>query len=205
MVKIKICGMRRQQDIEYVNRYSPDYAGFILSAGFKRSIEYQTFLTLSASLDSGIKKVGVFVNEPLENILEHYAEKLDVIQLHGDEDAAFVNSLRKNFSGEIWKAVRASSPDVIEKADKLNCDKLLIDSYVKGLVGGTGKTADLDIIKKAVFHKEFFLAGGLDSKNVAAAIKTVDPYGVDFSGSVETDGCKDENKIKHIIEIIRRI
>lgn len=204
MVKIKICGMRRTEDIVCVNKYRPDYVGFILSEGFRRTISEETFCELSRRLDSGIMKVGVFVNEPVESLLR-YADRLDVVQLHGEEDGGYIKKVRSGFNGEIWKAVRACSAEDIEKADKLDCDKLLIDSYVKGKVGGTGRTADLDIILRADFSKEFFLAGGIDSNNVCRAVEKVGPLGVDLSSSVETDGWKDENKIKEIIGIIRRI
>lgn len=203
MVKIKICGMRRAEDIAYLNRYRPDYAGFILSAGFRRSITPEVFCQLESFLDKDIKRVGVFVDEPIENITKHYCEKLDVIQLHGNEDEEYIISLKKSFEGEIWKAVRAERSEDIEAAAKLSCDKLLIDSYVKGIVGGTGQAADLNVIRSADISKEFFLAGGLDSGNVINAIEAVRPFGVDFSSSVETDGFKDENKIRTIISTIK--
>lgn len=196
--------MRRKQDIDYVNKYKPDYVGFILSAGFKRTAEKNIFCEISQGLDRSIKKVGVFVNEDLENI-KFFADKLDIIQLHGNENSEYINSLRKIFSSEIWKAVRAKSPEDIETADKLPCDKLLVDSYIKGIVGGSGVKADFEIIQKAKITKPFFLAGGLNSENIVAAIEQVKPYGVDFSGSVETDGFKDENKIKEIVDIIRSV
>lgn len=196
--------MRRKQDIDYVNKYKPDYVGFILSAGFKRTAEKNIFCEISGGLDKDIKKVGVFVNEDLENI-KFFADKLDIIQLHGNENEEYINSLRKIFGSEIWKAVRAKSPEDIETADKLPCDKLLVDSYVKGIVGGSGVKADFEIIQKAKITKPFFLAGGLNSENIVAAIEQVKPYGVDFSGSVETDGFKDENKIKEIVDIIRSV
>lgn len=202
MVKIKICGMRRAEDIQYVNRNRPDYAGFILSEGFKRTVDRKTFPALRQQLDKEIKAVGVFVNEPLENVIS-FGKSLDVIQLHGDENEDYIKSLRNSFHGEIWKAVRAKTAGDIEKAGALSCDKLLIDSYVKGKVGGTGQAADLSIINSANFSKDFFLAGGLDSGNVLSAIEKVNPFGVDFSSSVETDGYKDENKIKDIISIIK--
>ncbi|MGN0624196.1 MAG: phosphoribosylanthranilate isomerase [Oscillospiraceae bacterium] len=203
MVKIKICGMRRAEDIMYLNRYRPDYAGFILSAGFRRSVTPEVFCELESRLDKDIKRVGVFVDEPIENITKHYCEKLDVIQLHGNEDEEYIGSLKKSFDGEIWKAVRAERSEDIEVAAKLSCDKLLIDSYVKGMVGGTGQAADLNVIRSADLSKEFFLAGGLDSGNVLNAIEAVRPFGVDFSSSVETDGFKDENKIRTIISTIK--
>ncbi len=203
MTKIKICGMRRVDDILYVNTYHPDYAGFILSEGFKRTIGFDSFCELDSRLDKDIKRVGVFVNEPTESILKYYADKLDVIQLHGEENAEYIDKLRENCDCEIWKAVRAKYADDIAKADALPVHKLLIDSFSAGNYGGTGKRVDLDIFSQVNISKPFFLAGGLNEENVCEAMEKVQPYGVDFSSSVETDGFKDENKIKRIVETIR--
>ncbi len=200
---IKICGLRRTEDIDYVNESLPDYAGFILSQGFKRSITPELFSELVYRLDDRIKSVGVFVDEPLENIREHFAAHLDIIQLHGNENEHYINALRGFFSGEIWKAVRAGTPEDIEFADMLPADKLLIDSFVKGSVGGTGKTADISVIKKARFEKTFILAGGIDISNVSSLAGELSPYGVDISSSVETDGFKDKQKITNIITHIK--
>ena len=203
MTKIKICGMRRVDDILYVNTYHPDYAGFILSEGFKRTIGFDSFCELDSRLDKDIKRVGVFVNEPTESILKYYADKLDVIQLHGEENAEYIDKLRENCDCEIWKAVRAKYADDNAKADALPVHKLLIDSFSAGNYGGTGKRVDLDIFSQVNISKPFFLAGGLNEENVCEAMEKVQPYGVDFSSSVETDGFKDENKIKRIVETIR--
>lgn len=203
MVKIKICGMRRVDDIMYVNKYKPDYVGFILSEGFKRTVAADKFCELKDCLDNSIKSVGVFVNEPIENILKNYADKLDVIQLHGDENVEYIENFRKKFSGEIWKAVRAKAVCDIENACGLPVDKLLIDSYSEGSYGGTGKRADTNIITKAEITKPFFLAGGISAENAAEAVSAAAPYGVDLSSSVETDGFKDEEKIREIISIVR--
>lgn len=203
MAKIKICGMRRVDDILYVNTYHPDYAGFILSEGFKRTIGFDSFCELDSRLDKDIKRVGVFVNEPTESILKYYADKLDVIQLHGEENAEYIDKLRENCGCEIWKAVRVKYADDIAKADALPVHKLLIDSFSVGSYGGTGKRVDLDIFSQVNISKPFFLAGGLNEDNICYAMEKVQPYGVDFSSSVETDGFKDENKIKRIVETIR--
>ena len=176
-LKIKICGMRRREDIGYINRWRPDYAGFILSRGFKRSVAFDDFRGLR--------------------------DMLDVIQLHGDEDAEYIEKLRGICDGaEIWKAVRAKSPDDIESACKLPADKLLIDSFSEKQYGGTGKRVDLEIFDKVNIDKPFFLAGGLTAENVCEAADRVNPYGVDFSSSAEVNGYKDENKIREIIETI---
>lgn len=203
MTKIKICGMRRVDDILYVNTYHPDYAGFILSEGFKRTIGFDSFCELDSRLDKDIKRVGVFVNEPTESILKYYADKLDVIQLHGEENAEYISKLRENCDCEIWKAVRVEYADDIAKADALPVHKLLIDSFSAGSYGGTGKRVDLDVFSNVNISKPFFLAGGLNEDNICSAMEKVQPYGVDFSSSVETDGIKDENKIKRIVETIR--
>lgn len=203
MTKIKICGMRRVDDILYVNTYHPDYAGFILSEGFKRTIGFDSFCELDSRLNKDIKRVGVFVNEPTESILKYYADKLDVIQLHGEENAEYISKLRENCDCEIWKAVRVEYADDIAKADALPVHKLLIDSFSAGSYGGTGKRVDLDIFSQVNISKPFFLAGGLNEENICYAMEKVQPYGVDFSSSVETNGFKDENKIKRIVETIR--
>ncbi len=201
-LKIKICGMRRREDIGYVNRWQPDYAGFILSGGFKRSVDLDDFRGLRDMLDGEIKAVGVFVNEPPENIAK-YCDMLDVIQLHGDENAEYIEKLRGICCTEIWKAVRAKSPADIESACKLPADKLLIDSFSEKQYGGTGKRVDLEIFDKVKIDKPFFLAGGLTAENVCEAADRVKPYGVDFSSSAEVNGYKDENKIREIIETIK--
>ena len=192
MTKIKICGMRRVNDILYVNTYHPDYAGFILSEGFKRTVDIDTFYDLELLLNKEIKRV-----------LKSFAHKLDVIQLHGEENAEYIDKLRKNCDCEIWKAVRVKYADDIAKADALPVHKLLIDSFSAGSYGGTGKRVDLDIFSQVNISKPFFLAGGLNEENICYAMEKVQPYGVDFSSSVETNGFKDENKIKRIVETIR--
>lgn len=204
MTAVKFCGMRRVEDIGYANQCRPDYAGFILSDGFKRSVDFGTFYELNTYLDRDIKRVGVFVNEPLENILHcAYNESLDVIQLHGDEDEAYLEKLRGVFSGEIWKAVRAKSPEDIEKADRLSCDKLVIDSYSENAYGGTGKRVSTEIVKNAEITKPFFIAGGITAENIAEIIREVSPCGADLSSGIETDGFKDIDKMQNIMRILK--
>ena len=202
-IKLKLCGMRRRQDIDYVNEYRPDYAGFILSEGFRRSIGLGTFCELASCLDKGIKRVGVFVNEPLENLLKYYPEELDVFQLHGDEDEKYIAQLRNHIpkSCEIWKAVRVKSTADIEKWNGSKADKLLLDAFQEGIVGGTGKVADWNLITAANIQKPFFAAGGITAENFTVAATRLHPYGIDLSGGIETDGVKDKAKIAEITEL----
>lgn len=202
MISVKFCGMRRTADIEYANECRPDYVGFILSEGFKRSVSIDDFLALEKGLDKGIKKVGVFVNESTQNILE-IAEHLDVIQLHGDENEDYIKDLQKDFSGEIWKAVRAKSPEDIEWEQKKSCRRLLIDSFIENAYGGTGKRINTEIVKSAKIEKPFFIAGGITAENIAEIVRDTKPYGVDISSGIETDGIKDLQKMKSIMEIIK--
>lgn len=201
MSKLKICGLRRYEDIEYVNEFSPDYAGFILSKPFWRSINIDTLVKLTERLSRKITPVGVFVNEKIDYIIP-FSKYLSVIQLHGNENNEYIKALRTKTDCEIWKAVRPQTTDEINKACSLDADKLLIDSFSKDSVGGTGKVGNWDIIKQAKITKPFFLAGGISSDNVTDAINTVNPFGVDVSSSVETDKKKDREKIKNIVEII---
>lgn len=206
-VKIKLCSMRRAEDIEYINEYKPDFAGFILSEGFKRTIDNDTYLRLISALDKSIKTVGVFVNEPVEKIV-NYPCLPDIIQLHGDEDANYIASLKNAIGKEIWKAVRVKTPQDIESADKLPCDMLVIDSYSEACVGGNGKRVNLDNVLNAEFSKPYMIAGGITPINAAEVIRALSshpPFGIDTSGGVETDGVKDKNKIEQLIKSVRSI
>lgn len=203
MTKIKICGIRRTQDAEYLNEFIPDFAGFILSSPFWRSIDLNGLSLISEILNPKIKRVGVFVNENVDYIMQ-FSYLLDVIQLHGDESAELINCLKEQTDCEIWKAVRVKTAEDIENACSLPADKLLIDSFSKDTYGGSGKIADWDLINNAKITKPFFLAGGISAENCINAINAVKPYGLDISSSVETDKVKDREKIKEIISNIRK-
>ena len=151
-----------------------------------------------------IKTVGVFVNETVENLLKIAEEvKLDVIQLHGDEDETFIQSLKERTNVEVWKAVQIRSAADAEKWIDSSADMLLFDAYHKDERGGTGEVFDWSSLDE--FERPFMLAGGMDSTNVARAIRTVRPYGIDISSGIETDGVKDDEKIKAFTNIVRII
>ena len=151
-----------------------------------------------------IKTVGVFVNEMVENLLKIAEEvKLDVIQLHGDEDETFIQSLKECTNVEVWKAVQVRSAADAEKWIDSSADMLLFDAYHKDERGGTGEVFDWSSLDE--FERPFMLAGGMDSTNVARAIRTVRPYGIDISSGIETEGVKDDEKIKAFTNIVRTI
>lgn len=200
---IKICGIRRTEDISYVNEFKPDYIGFVFAES-KRRITVENAAELKKMLSNDIKAVGVFVNCPIERIAEiQKTAGLDVVQLHGDEDVSYLQKLKKNVKCNIWKAVRVRDQYDIEKAESIGVDMLLLDSFSPDSYGGTGKTVNTEIINKAQFKTPFFLAGGLNCDNIKQAINQVLPNGVDISGGVETNGFKDKDKIKNIINLVR--
>ncbi|MGN0642416.1 MAG: phosphoribosylanthranilate isomerase [Huintestinicola sp.] len=204
---IKLCGMRRHEDIGFANEFLPDFVGFILAEGFRRSVTAEYAAEISAPLDSRIKKVGVFVDQSPEEIARAVRiVGLDSVQLHGRENSETVSALRRLLPHTpLWKAVRVRESSDIINAQSLGCDVLLLDSFSEKSVGGTGKTADLEVIRSTDFSAPFFLAGGIGKDNLSSALKFVSGFknglGVDLSSSVETDGFKDRGKIAEVMEI----
>lgn len=203
MTKIKICGLTRQEDIESVNRWWPDYIGFVFGAS-RRQVTAEQATLLKAGLDNQIKAVGVFVNEPLNSIIKLCQNGvIDIVQLHGDENEAYIRILKAQIDCPVIKAVRVQGSEQILRAEELSCDLLLLDACQKEQYGGSGKTFDYALIP--ILQKQFFLAGGLEISNIAQVIRKCNPYGVDISSGVETDGLKDEGKIRQIIQTVRSL
>lgn len=201
-VKIKLCGMFREQDIEYVNAAKPDYIGFIVMfPKSHRNIDLETALQLKKRLSPEIKSVAVSVNAPVERFAEFANSGVaDVLQLHGNEDAVYIAALRRLTNVPLIKAVKVASPADIEKANLLDVDFLLLDSGT-----GSGKAFDHSLIDRERITKPFFLAGGLTPKNVRAAALETKPYGVDMSSGIETNKVKDREKILAAVNEIRSI
>ena len=198
MVKIKICGLRRLEDIEIVNKYKPDYIGFVF-ADSKRKVSHEQASKMKDYLSSDIISVGVFVNADCEEILKLYHEGIiDMAQLHGDENEEYINYLKEKTNNElkIIKAIEMSHDNDLFNYDDSQADFLLLDSGK-----GSGKTFDWSLIRKDL-KKEFFLAGGINSENAVQAIDEFSPYAIDLSSSLEVDGYKDEKKVKEIMEVI---
>ena len=196
--KIKLCGMMRPADVINAKYLGADYVGFVLTEGFRRTVGLGTFCELRSYLTgSKVRQVGVFVDEPIENIIKYYAEMLDVIQLHGNENETYIRSLKMLISKPVIKAFTVRSEADLEAARASSADRVLLDSGT-----GTGKTFDHSLIKD--FDRPFFLAGGLNAENVAAAIDALHPYAVDASSGIETDGHKDKKKMTAFVEAVRK-
>ncbi len=199
MTKVKICGLSREEDVQYANELLPDYIGFVFAKKSIRYVRPETARCLKNGLDCKIGAVGVFVNATIEQICSLIENgTIDTIQLHGGEDNGYINELKQRTGAPIIKAFGISSQEDINIASKSVADYVLLDSGS----GGTGKVFDWAMISN--FNRGFFLAGGLSPENVDMAIKDYKPFAVDISSGVETGGYKDYEKMKEFIERVRR-
>jgi len=204
MTKLKICGLKRLQDIEYVNECRPDYIGFVFAQS-RRQVSPEQAKVLRENLNKEITPVGVFVNQDINLAAKLVNENIiDVIQLHGDESSDYILKLRTLMKrGKIIKAFRISDNTDISNISLDNADYLLFDTYSSRGYGGMGKTFNWDLISGIKYP--FFLAGGVNIDNAEQAIEKLKPYAVDLSSSVETDGFKDREKILKISAKIKQI
>lgn len=202
-MKIKMCGLRRPDDIIYANECLPDYIGFVFAES-RRKVSGREAKKLGEQLDPSIKKVGVFVNEPLRSLISISEEAgLDIIQLHGDEGEEYIKEVKHETGKELWKAVRVRMVKDIQEAQRLPADKLLLDSFSEESYGGTGKVMDFAVLDQADIRKPYFIAGGLTVENLPEILKKAEPYGIDISSRIETEGVKDREKMLKVIQCVR--
>ena len=217
--KVKMCGISKVETIPAVVEAKPDYMGLVFAPS-KRQVTVEQAKILIEELHRGyakkygsdtehdkndtIKTVGVFVNETVDNLVTIANEaNLDAVQLHGDEDETFIQSLKERTNVEVWKAIQIRTAADTEKWIDSSADMLLFDAYHKDERGGTGEVFDWSSLD--AFERPFMLAGGIDSTNVARAIRTVRPYGIDISSGIETNGVKDDEKITAFTKIVKSI
>ena len=191
MTKIKICGLFRSQDIDYVNEARPDWCGFVINfPKSHRSLTPDQVRSLRAGLDYGITPVGVFVDQPVEIVAQLLNNRtIAVAQLHGAEDDRYIAQLRAMVPGHpIWKAFKIRTQADVQAANISCADLVLLDSGQ-----GTGQTFDWSLVRSV--ERPFLLAGGLTPDNIPQAIDMLHPYGLDLSSGVETNKQKDRKKI----------
>jgi phosphoribosylanthranilate isomerase len=201
-MKIKICGLRREEDIDMVNASAPDYAGFVFAPS-RRQIDFNTARKLRAKLAAGIVPVGVFVNAEIGVIEALYNEGLiGAAQLHGGEDEAYIKTLKKCGIPVIKAIICPARPDsefLIQ--DGGAADFLLFDSGA-----GSGKIFDWNLLdftnKIKKLSRPWFLAGGINQDNITKAV-SLDPFCIDVSSGVESNGVKDGKKIETLVEAVR--
>lgn len=197
MAKIKICGLIQIDDIMAVNQYQPDYIGFVFAKKSRRYVTVQQATKLRQQLSAAITVVGVFVNEPKEQVAELLNKNIiHIAQLHGNETEQEICWIRHQTGKPVIKAVSINTTDDAARWQESSADYLLFDNGA----GGTGTAFDWSLLTE--YHKPYFLAGGIHSGNLAAAL-TKGAYAIDVSSGVETNGKKDPVKIAEIMKMVR--
>lgn len=226
-MKIKFCGLFRECDIEFANALMPDFVGFVFAENSRRFVDFALAKRLKVRLDSSIKAVGVFVDSPVECVCEALQSKIiDMVQLHGNENNAYISALReslqKNYGNAtpIIKAIKMRNSHSLEKALESSADFILLDSTNAGsgvafewnlLAQKLQDSRGLDLHDSLVldsqdfkrdFATRFFLAGGINADNIAKAM-SLNPYAIDISSGIESQGIKNFAKMQQIIQMIR--
>lgn len=197
MPKIKICGLRRAEDVAAVNQYPPDYIGFVFAEDRKRYVPPKEAAALRRMLAPEITAVGVFVNADTDFVIALMREGIfEIAQLHGQESEEQVRRIKEATGKPVIKAVSVKTTADIDAWRGSSADYLLFDNGI----GGTGRQFDWSLLRG--YEKPFFLAGGINSANLNSALAT-GAYAVDISGGVETDGYKDAAKIAEAVRLVR--
>ena len=216
--KVKFCGITQLDTVPVLLETGPDYVGFVFAPS-KRQVTVEQAQSIARDLRDGLKTtsgakciscVGVFVNETIPTIVEiAKAVPLSVVQLHGDETIAYIETLRNQLqeqqleSVEIWKAIQVQGKEDMLPWEQAPIDGLVVDAYSKEERGGTGKTIDWSLLEGVQIP--YYLAGGIGLHNVARAIRRLRPYGLDMSSSLETNGQKDAKKMSTMSQLIKQV
>jgi len=197
MTRVKMCGLRRPEDIEAANEVRPEFIGFVFFPGSRRYVTPETAGELRAKLDPGIKAVGVFVDEEPEEAARLLEEGvIDLAQLHGHEDEDYLARLRKLTDKPLIQAFRIRKEEDVIRAQQSSAEEILLDAGA-----GDGKAFDWRLLRTVT--RRYFLAGGLKPENAGQAVKELKPYAVDVSSGIETDGVKDIEKMRAFIQAVR--
>lgn len=207
MSVIKICGLTRVEDAVVASKSGADLLGIIFHRPSPRHVDTGTATALVKALKDralSVRWIGVFVDKSPDEVSRIVdAVGLDGVQLHGSETPKFVERLRGDGLFVI-KGHRIAGSDDLARLDAFEVDAHLLDTHVPGLPGGTGKTFDWSLAASVSGERRILLAGGLTAGNVAEAIATADPWGVDVSSGVESaPRVKDPDKIRRFIAVAR--
>jgi phosphoribosylanthranilate isomerase len=205
MTKIKICGTTNKYDALLASEFGADMIGFILYKKSKRHVEPKLVADIINELPPKILKVGVFVNEDRDKVIEIARDTgLNALQFHGDETPEYCRLFKDEF--KLIKAFSIKDRKSLENINNFDTDFYLLDTYKKGSYGGTGETFDWQVLKDFEFLKPVILSGGLTPDNVAKAITELTPYGVDVTSGVEASpGNKDADRLKKFIQNVRKV
>ena len=207
MIEVKICGITKDFEIDYLNTLKPNYIGFVFSKS-KRRVSKEEANKLIKKLHSSIKVVGVFRNEDISYIVDiiNYTN-IEIVQLHGNEDMDYINNLLKDLNKEIkiWKAIEVKDDKSIQKINNYNVSKVLLDTNTPG----EGKRINLNYLRELSNLENIFIAGGINKDNLKEVLENIKTNGVDVSSGVEEvdlDGkrYKSFEKMKELIEEVRK-
>ena len=204
-MRIKICGLFRDEDIDYANEARPNYIGFVFAKS-ARQVSATLAQYLRFRLANDIIPVGVFVNAPIPSIVELYHNGvISMAQLHGSEDEGYITRLKELSETTVRqkriqaiKVIKSLLPNFAENNTPVNADYLLVDSGA-----GSGKTFNWDALKSVEFGKPWFLAGGIDGGNIKKAAE-LNPFAIDISSGAETNGVKDREKILSLCKAVKQ-
>jgi len=204
MTKTKICGITNYGDAISASKLGAGYLGFNFYRKSPRYVSKSKARRIISRLPKNIKKVGVFVNESaikVKNISDFC--QLDLIQLSGDENSAYAIKLKKSLSKKIIKSFRVKNEHALAGVKKYKADYIMLDSFKKGIYGGTGTGFDWKLAK-SINKNRLFLSGGLNPANVRIAVKNLHPYAVDVCSGIELKpGKKDFGKMKKFIRAVK--
>ena len=205
-VRVKMCGTTRLEDALAAVRCGVDALGFIFYSKSSRFITPENAKPIIKRLPPFIDRVGVFVNTSHQEVIRAAGCGLSYLQLHGDEPADYCRALREMLPAcGIIKAFRVSEASRPEDFSPYNdcVDAFLLDTYAKGIPGGTGMSFDWSVIETLALQRPIILAGGLTPENVASAIAAVRPYAVDINSGVELrPGIKDHDRLTSLLRIV---
>ncbi len=197
MTKIKLCGLSRPCDIDAANALVPDYIGFVFAPKSRRHVTEEQAAELKKRLRPAIRAVGVFVDEAPERVAALLQSGIiDAAQLHGNEDEAYIARLRALTEKPIIQAFKIRTGADAARAQKSSAEYILLDSG-----SGSGALLDWRLVRNVA--RPYFLAGGLSPGNAQDAIAALHPYALDVSSGIETDGVKDQNKMKAFVDAVR--
>ena len=216
--KIKICGISREEDIAAVNRYRPDFIGFVFAES-KRKVTVSQAARLAGILDKAVITVGVFVDSPPDGIVDIARQGIiSMVQLHGNEADDEIIYIHRKTGLKVIRSVPVRTAKDIVKAAQSPADMLLLDNgkgtgntfnwhifkdYMDGMVDTNMETSDIKEERQVLIGgKPFMVAGGIDLSNIKEALQ-IPAYAVDLSGGAETDGVKDPEKIRKLVEAVR--
>jgi phosphoribosylanthranilate isomerase len=203
MIKVKICGLTNQEDYLLAHQLGADYCGFIFYEKSLRFIDKYSARNIVSKQNINSLKVGVFVNERINTVREIFEfVDLDIIQLHGDENPSYCRSLNLPY----WKVIRVKDVSSIQKMNLYNCTVFLLDTYNRGIFGGTGLTFNPEITGEAQKkNKKIIVAGGVSIKNLEKIFK-YQPFAIDVCSSLEKyPGKKSKKKMQFFFKKINQL